>query len=259
MNPGRVLVAGDVHGNLNWIRRLVKVARSQNCPVILQLGDFGAIWHRQTEKNLRNMEYSLSHHDVSLWAIGGNHEDYDGVRRFEERRDADGLVRLSPHVRWIPRGARWEWNGVAFGALGGAFSIDYLYRTAWLDWWPEDEQLKQQDVERLGSAPLDVLVTHEAPAAVRLDVGIQLSPKDEREASKTRELIDLAIQSTSPRLVLHGNWHHRHSSEILLANSARGSETTVRVEGFASDVEHDGRAWGVLELPNLVLTGGDEL
>ncbi len=39
--PRRVLVAGDIHGNVSWIRRLCDLAQQHDCDAILQLGDFG--------------------------------------------------------------------------------------------------------------------------------------------------------------------------------------------------------------------------
>lgn len=35
------LLAGDTHGNLDWIRTLIKLATRNGCVGIVQLGDFG--------------------------------------------------------------------------------------------------------------------------------------------------------------------------------------------------------------------------
>ena len=40
-DPGRVLVAGDTHGNAKWCAFLGVAAQHWDCPVVLQLGDFG--------------------------------------------------------------------------------------------------------------------------------------------------------------------------------------------------------------------------
>lgn len=98
---------------------------------------------------------------MTVYAIGGNHENADEVQLFEANPDEDGFVTLRPHVRWVPRGQRWTWTGVRFGALGGAFSLDWRTRTIGTTWWPTREELGDTDVERLGDAPLDVLLTHD--------------------------------------------------------------------------------------------------
>lgn len=38
---GRLLVAGDTHGNLPWIGTLSTLAKRYECAGVLQLGDFG--------------------------------------------------------------------------------------------------------------------------------------------------------------------------------------------------------------------------
>ncbi len=47
MEPRRVLLAGDTHGNGRWVGHLCKLARRHGCEVILQLGDFG-FWPHTT-------------------------------------------------------------------------------------------------------------------------------------------------------------------------------------------------------------------
>lgn len=42
----RVLLAGDTHGQAGWIKWLCKRAVSNDCEVILQLGDFGFWEHK---------------------------------------------------------------------------------------------------------------------------------------------------------------------------------------------------------------------
>jgi len=37
----RVLIAGDTHGNTAWVETLTRTAAAQECPVMIQAGDFG--------------------------------------------------------------------------------------------------------------------------------------------------------------------------------------------------------------------------
>jgi hypothetical protein len=117
-----------------------------------------------------------------------------------------------------------------------------------------------EDVEKLGSGPLDVLVTHDAPEGVPLS-GLRLPVEDQVRTDPVRSLVADAVKATSPVLVLHGHWHRRHSFELSwpIGIDGRLEWDHAQVEGLASNVEHDAGAWGVLELDPLRFAGGDEI
>src|SRR5207302_2100931 len=126
---------------------------------------------------------------------------------------------------------------VRFGALGGAFSIDWRDRTPGKSWWPE-EVTTASDVERLGGEPLDVLVAHEAPAGVPL-AGFRLPVEDEVRSEEVRQLVRAAVQATRPRLVLHGHWQKRNSHELSWPAELFGrlDWSSTQVEGLGADVQ----------------------
>jgi len=211
------------------------MARYLGIQVVVQLGDFGIWAEPETRNYLNRLEVMAARSNLVVYALAGNHENLDLLRRWELVPDLDGFVSLRPHVRWIPRGHRWQWGGVRFGALGGAFSLDWRGRLPGVTWWPGAEEVQPEDVERLSAAPLDVLLTHDAP------LGAEPQPpfatihplEDEHRAWVSRRLLLDAIEATRPTLVLHGHWHHRNSQVIELPDCA------VRVEGLASNLEGD--------------------
>jgi Icc-related predicted phosphoesterase len=253
--PGRLLVAGDVHGNIAWIRTLCDFAVEHGCSAILQLGDFG-YWPHYPD-GVRFMAQVGKHArrtGVSIYWIDGNHENHDALSALDV---SDGFVAVGERCFYIPRGHRWTWSGVRFGALGGAFSIDWRDRKPGTSWWPE-EVTTPADVERLGTAPLDVLVTHEAPAGVPLE-GYRLPAGDAIRAQQVRQCVRAATEATRPKLVLHGHWHRRNSYELTWPVEHCGELVwrSALVEGLAADVQGDRRAWGVLALEPLCFSGGD--
>ena len=253
----RVFVAGDTHGNGRWIATLCELAAQHDCDTLLQLGDFGIRRGSDGRLFLDWVALSARQHGVTIHAIGGNHEEYDEVAEWEFGIEDDGFVTLRPGVHWIPRGCRWEWGGWRFGALGGAFSVDHAYRSAGVDWWPDAEELHEADVDRLGDAPLDVLVTHEAPLGAEPQGTMVIGPADQLAAERTRLLLRRAVEATQPALVLHGHWHQRQTVNLKFGAPASSERRGARVEGLASDVEADGRSWGVLDLATLQLRDGE--
>ena len=121
-----------------------------------------------------------------------------------------------------------------------------------LTWWPGQEELSDKDVERLENAPLDVLVTHDAPAGMEPTSEIPLRPETEERSRFTRVRVLRALQSTHPQLVLHGHWHVRHRMDVNHDGHA------YRIEGLADD-EAGAASWGVLDLATLAFKDGTEI
>jgi hypothetical protein len=244
-DPGRVLVAGDTHGNAKWCAFLGVAAEHWACPVVLQLGDFGYWPHVDAgQLFLDRVERVAVRTGTTFVWIDGNHENHDALRELTAGEAAvDGFVDVRPHVRYAPRGHRWRWRGRDFGALGGAFSVDWRLRRPGRSWWPE-EVPTPADVERLGDEPLDVLVTHDAPLRQQDHPAVPLPDVDLEVARAVQRLITRAVRRTRPALVLHGHWHHRYSAV----------EDGVRIEGFASDQQGDERSFGILDVATLAVT-----
>ena len=250
----RVLVAGDWHGNAAWAATCCRLASRHGCEAMLQLGDFG-IWEpRRTEDFLDRIEEAASKAGITVCAIGGNHENYDLVDEIEAgETDGGGFFVLRPHVRWIPRGHRWAWAGVRFGALGGAFSPDHRQRIPGATWWPLREEVRPSDLYRLGDGALDVLVTHDVPLGAEPKSDSWLAEDLRVQAAGSRVLLRAAVEATMPKLLLHGHWHLRNSRTLELP------VRIVRIEGLESDVQGGPKSWGVLALPSLQFADGQNL
>ena len=193
---------------------------------MVQLGDFGFGFYRLGDDPnepgdwaprcpfARHVSALAVEAGVSVVFIDGNHDNQVLLARLAETRDrvgAEGFVPVEDHLCWAPRGHRWEWDGVRFGALGGGYSIDRRWRTKGLDFWSE-EVTTASDITRLGRAPLDVLVTHYGP---RIPDSFQPLPNPtHRKADEaSRAQVAAAVTATRPRLVVHGHWHHRYTAE----------------------------------------------
>lgn len=233
----RILLAGDWHGNRAWAETCFAVARDQGCDAALQLGDFG-LWPGREDEWLDHVDGLAADAGVPLVWIDGNHENHASLARWREEADPQGLVRMRRHVQWASRGARWEWAGVRFGALGGAVSIDRFLRRSGVNWWQE-EATTQDDVDRLGDGPLDVLATHAAPTTPALPYRrLPLPHGIVADARMVRSLLDQAVERTRPALVVHGHYHARLTA--LIGGRA--------VEGLAHDKSSPDEALALLDL-----------
>jgi len=253
----RIMLIGDTHGDADWIEDCLRRAAELGITMAVQLGDFGIWPGTKGEDFVDHVCVSTCETGVALFALAGNHDDHSQIAQLEHRRDADGFVSISsPRVaggklRWIPRGHRWIWSGIRFGALGGAFSIDHRFRTPDVNFWPVAEEVQAADIDALGGETLDVLLSHEAPEGAAPESMFRMDLHDSVQSRQSRLLLRSAVEATRPKLVVHGHWHVRQSRVLK-----RNGGSIVRVEGLTSNLQADGTAWGVLELPSLEFRDG---
>ncbi len=233
----KVMLAGDWHGNRSWARVSCEAAAQSGCFAMVQLGDFG-LWPGREDAWLDHVDGCARDAGLEVVWIDGNHENHDALDAWRSHSDERGLVRMRDHVTWATRGARWAWEGVRFGALGGAVSLDRFLRREGTSWWPQ-ESISSADLERLGKAGLDVLVTHTPPTP--LEPPSQRFPFPEAVLADdrlARSKVDEAVRRTAPALVAHGHLHVRYTS----------LREGWRVEGLAHDKSTAGESLAVLEL-----------
>ncbi|AZZ54933.1 metallophosphoesterase family protein [Rathayibacter iranicus] len=158
-------LAGDWHGNLTHALTAIRAFHQRGIEHVLQLGDFGFIWSTERlnsgDLQLDEMNALLDSLGMTLWIIDGNHENHARIR--ELAADDSGIRFARSRVRILPRGWRATFpTGRVIAALGGANSIDRYARKPGIGWW-SDEQIKEDDLAALGTDPVDVLLSHDAP------------------------------------------------------------------------------------------------
>jgi hypothetical protein len=238
----RLLVLGDTHGNLASVARAIRNAQRYGCEAIVQVGDWSFTWPGL--RLLAGLEATLAAARLPMYFLDGNHEGYpDLIARGilgSERMEPVGC----PWITYLPRGLVWEWDGVRFLALGGAFSVDIGQRTPGADWWPE-ETISFADMERtaahLGAlAPLDpsgrlvdVMLTHECPEGVpdleEVLLRVPLPEDLAGPAAAQRRILRRVADVARPRLLCHGH-HHRQYIGTLAG-------TDYRCEVYGLDCE----------------------
>lgn len=146
---------GDIHGEFEVLNKLLE--KIPESATVIQVGDYG-LWPGHPRKPKPRVNPIRPVH-----FIDGNHEYFPWLRR------SRGLTEIRPNSIYIPRGTVLEIEGKRIGFLGGADSIDKAWRTAGIDWFP-DERITHDDGMRLldavGDTPLDILVTHTPPVSV---------------------------------------------------------------------------------------------
>lgn len=264
----RLLVAGDTHGNLDWISTLSKLAARHRCQGVLQLGDFG-LWPDQrvfrnelraviNDRWLDAVAGVAARHNVWWRFIDGNHDAHP-LARNAYPADPNGVRPIRSGVLdWADRGAIWEWASVRFGALGGGVSMDREFRKEGRSWWPT-ETISEEDVavlvERAGDTGVDVLLSHDAP---QLPPGIRelADPRLAADCRNSNRLVERAVDAVQPQIAIHGHYHRDYRRRIFRTWGA------YQLVGLSSDEESSdpyGGPWTILELPTLRVLHRTEL
>jgi predicted phosphodiesterase len=243
----RILLAGDTHGNYRQIMYLYEIAKVQKAHVIFQLGDFGYWTHTADGKYfLEEVSHLAEINGIPFYWLDGNHENHAELRRFPHDEDADDFWEVAPSVYYAPRGHRWEWRGIRFMALGGAFSIDRAYRRIGSSWWWEEEI----DADELDYAcrpgEVDVMLTHDMPGGVDFNKHCVMQGRDwfrrypESEANQNK--VRTAMEAVQPDVLFHGHMHMMYRDVINLDS---GKE--CKVQGLNCDDTFN-ESWEILDL-----------
>ncbi len=177
---------GDIHGNyMPYLNAIDGVEKS------VQVGDFGLGFGTKGDAEFVD--------SVIIDPMPGNHRFIRG------NHDSPEECKLSRH--WIPDGT-FE-DGIFY--LGGAASIDQMYRTEGVSWW-RDEELSDSELELIVEKWADlkpkILVAHETSEQFARNHMMPAVNSTLNFMSRTRLAIDRMYAAHRPETHIFGHWHH---------------------------------------------------
>lgn len=255
LEPERLLLCGDTHGDCDGAiehkRYLCEVALEHNCDALFQLGDWGYLPHFRAGQAFIDATHELlNEYNLFEYFLDGNHDSFDALWGQEWQITPEGFYWLGPRLFYAPRGLRWSWSGAVLMALGGAYSQDRAMRLAseermgaqrvW--YWPE-ETITSGDIYRatLEKAPIDVLLTHDAPWGVRVPGFSPFSRSG--PAYLNRVAIRSVVELLKPSRLYHGHLHHRYDAVLRIPRD----DVDCAVHGLAQYGQGE-KSWMVLDL-----------
>lgn len=253
--PGRIIIAGDWHGNTQAALDIISAAVRRDVAVILQLGDFG-FWKpgSATDRYLDALESACAQHDLTLLWVDGNHECFPELYKLPVD-SATGLRSVRGRIYHLPRGLRWTWHGRGWMALGGAYSVDRHRRIPGSSWWPEEFVSEEEAARAIEGGPVDVIVAHDCPDRVDIPglAAPGVFPAAQLALSEAhREMVGAVVDSTRPSVLLHGHYHVRYTAARELSGGGRtaiiglGDDGGLLRNNFVSlDVRADPSSWVV--------------
>jgi predicted phosphodiesterase len=173
----KILLLGDVHGQMAILRDVLRNARPFGVEIAIQVGDFGFF-----PLVFENHLCLPRPFDIPVYAIDGNHENHAWIYKQDWNKWSKDL-----NLNFMPRATVKEIGGITVAFLGGALNID-RFQTA-----KPDDRLYFYDnrgihnftttiekdalVEALNllDKPIDIMVTHTCPHSI--GVGMMKNPQ----------------------------------------------------------------------------------
>ena len=186
------IISGDTHGTID-IGKIVKFFDEHEDEYtsedyLIVCGDVGVCGFSALEEaETRSVFRSLT---VTTLFVDGNHENFKQLNEYDVEIWNGGKVHFIENgIIHLMRGQVFEIDGTRFFTFGGAHSIDKMYRTEGLSWFPEEipnqneyeegwHNLEKADFE------VDYILTHSGPREVIAAMGYGEMSDDEVELRK---------------------------------------------------------------------------
>ena len=150
---------GDVHGEFNRFRDICKQIPQED--TIIQVGDFG-FWNHMSDRWNRQ---AGPHLERPIFFIEGNHDFLPALQSLKEETE------VWPNAVYIPRGTIKVIGGYRMLFVGGASSVDGHWRARGIDYFPDLETIRHEDLVHITKDDeIDLMVTHTPPVSCVKDV-----------------------------------------------------------------------------------------
>ena len=133
-----IYITGDTHGDIDYKKLLTLKNKglSYNDYLII-CGDAGICWLPQSFQYHLNLYNDIG---CTIIFIDGNHENFDMLNQCQLVEHLGALMhQIDEHIFHVLRGEIMTIENKTFLCVGGANSIDKMYRTPYVSWWPEEE------------------------------------------------------------------------------------------------------------------------
>lgn len=215
MTTGTLLYAGDLHIRVKNLKEIVDeaMAMPSRPDAIIQVGDFGVMWPKHTDKmDAYLRERASKGYDIPIVTGGGNHDNWNLFYDLASKTK-DDLIELVPGsgVFYARRGSVIEIGGISHGFMGGAWSTNGHALTEGVDYWPNLEEPTQAELRDFFDTVLDkrpdTIVTHEAPRSIHFD-------RRGRNSNKTVRMFDDMFWNWQGEGYKPKRWYFGHHHQL---------------------------------------------
>lgn len=194
-----ILIIGDIHGNFTYLNSIMEIY-TDVLEMVLSVGELG-YWPSVDKEPVEEL---ILHRDIPIYFCDGNHEDFVFLNSLGQNGEVGRNIfhKKRGSVVILPDG-----RTVLF--MGGAFSIDWPYRRVGIDWFPQDEIIRESDLINLPDIPVDIVISHTSPTffeAISDHGTIAVNEGSYYDPSRTA--LDYVYEKYHPDMWYFGHFHN---------------------------------------------------
>ena len=165
-----IYVTGDTHRDFERVVNFCNYYQTTTEEVLVICGDAGINYY--CDQRDIELKLELSKLPITLFCVHGNHEERPALLNYKEKVWRDGIVyyeKLYPNLLFAKDGEIYDFDGKSAITIGGAYSIDKLYRIIYGKPWFKSE-LPTDDIRcyvekqlALHNWSVDYVFTHTVP------------------------------------------------------------------------------------------------
>lgn len=161
-----IYITGDTHGLHDFAKLKTFAAAHKELTKkdhMIVAGDFGGLWSANGSQATLAAYSALP---FTTLFVDGNHENFDLLNAYPIEIWKGGKAHMvRPDIIHLTRGQVFEIEGKTIFTFGGATSVDRIYRTEGVGWWPQEVPTYEEfdegiaNLKRYGHC-VDCIVTH---------------------------------------------------------------------------------------------------
>lgn len=208
-----VYFSGDIHGYPWDVKKFCKKHQLTQKDIIVLLGDVGANYYGDHRDD--TMKEALAKLPPKILCIHGNHEmrpwHVAGYRLTDWNGGKVWLQDRYPNLLFAKDGEIFTLDGKKYIVIGGAYSVDKLYRLArGYGWWEDEqpsEEIKAYVEKQLSKNDIDVILSHTCP--FKYEPREKFLPTIDQSTvdASTEKWLDRIEESTNYIAWFCGHWH----------------------------------------------------
>lgn len=209
-----IYITGDTHGTLDVEKLCCLRDKHDDLSAddyLIICGDVAVCGlNGEDDQEVRDIFNSLP---VTVLFVDGNHENFDDLNSFPISSWNGGDVHfIEERIIHLMRGQVFRIDGKTFFTMGGAHSIDYMYREPYVDWYPEelpDENELELGIQNLNKNDwqVDYIITHTGPTNVIAEMGYEYFNKGNGKENDFRRYLQSIADRTDFKKWFFGHFH----------------------------------------------------
>lgn len=211
----RTYITGDVHRQFKRVQDFCSIRKTTREDVLIILGDAGINFYLDDRD--QQLKEELSQYPITLFCLHGNHEERPyNIESYITKIWHGGMVYYEeeyPNILFARDGEIYDFEGKKCIAIGGAYSIDKMYRLINnIPWFPDEQpspNIKKYVEQKLENAnwEVDYVLSHTIPKSHEPTWTFKMQIDEELLDKSTERWLDELEEKLSYKRWFAGHYH----------------------------------------------------